>query len=184
MIADRKLMALLIWLGAACGSPATAPPVQAAHRIARPTNEAERAVPKSADPPALPSGRPALSTPGTDPAVLPKCVMHAGVTEVETTERGGPGGKKIGSTEHKSSCYYNAECVREHGVLTAGDGIVRIHCEGRACVCRIEFMPPRESVHEFSFEAACETNEQAEQLLRDRCIPTRMLPEDSSVTKP
>lgn len=104
--------------------------------------------------------------------------MHAGVTEVETTERGGPGGKKIEPTERKSSCYYNAECVRQHGTVTEGDGIVRIHCEDRACVCRIEFMPPRESVHEFSFEATCETNEQAEQLLKDRCIPARKLQEE------
>jgi hypothetical protein len=80
---------------------------------------------------------------------------------------------------NKSSCYYNAECIRQHGVATPGDGTVTIHCEDHACLCRVEFLPPAASVHEFSFDATCETNEQAEQLLKDRCIPARRFPQES-----
>ena len=106
-------------------------------------------------------------------AALPQCVLHAGQINVETTRQGGPDGRQIGPTARKSSCAYNAECIKQKRVSSPGDGHVSLQCEGQACVCRIEFLAPRQTTHELSFEATCETAEQAEQLLVDRCIPAR-----------
>lgn len=171
MSTGPTLRGMLIVFASACGSATTSPPAQVGPRAS------------VTEPAAAWSEESAAPSRTAEPAALPSCVMHAGLIEVETTKRRGPGGKNIEPIERKSSCFYNAECIRQHGVSNRGDGIVRIHCEDSACVCRIEFLEPSESVHEFSFEALCESGEQAQRLLRERCISARRLPEETGPPK-
>ena len=115
------------------------------------------------------------SGPGTG-AVLSPCILHAGEINTDTTRWRGPVGQ-LGPTARKTACAYNAECVQRQGATSHGDGTVTLQCNGRACVCRIEAFGARPVKREFAFEAECATGEQAQRLLKERCIAAAARPD-------
>jgi hypothetical protein len=106
---------------------------------------------------------------GQAPIATPSCVLHAGDIHTETLRERGPGGQPCPSTR-KTSCYMNAECITERGVVTPSDALVEVECNGHQCVCRWELLGDPGRTREFAFEAECESTTQADHLLRDRCI--------------
>lgn len=66
----------------------------------------------------------------------------------------------------------DAECIAHHGVATEGDAFVEVQCAGQRCVCRVELLGKHPKTVEQTFEAKCESAEQAEQLLKARCVPS------------
>jgi hypothetical protein len=67
-----------------------------------------------------------------------------------------------------------AACIAQHGVDTPGDGLVAVECDNGGCVCQIEVFgdtSEASTTRELAFEAPCDDAEQAERLLKERCIP-------------
>ena len=101
---------------------------------------------------------------------LSPCVLHAGEVHTEEHRERGPGGVP-GPATRRTACYVNAECDRQKGVTTPGDALLEVECDGSRCVCRVELLGGNSVKREQSFEAECETGDQADQLIKQRCIP-------------
>ena len=97
------------------------------------------------------------------------CEIHAGEVQTATEREGGPSGETWRTTR-TTNCYVNAECVSEQGVTTPGDGSVELQCEGHDCVCRVQIFGPPPTSYEKRFDAECESSDQQDQLLRERCL--------------
>ena len=169
----RQMLASL-WVLISCGS---APEKESTSSSAAP--QAHTAPTTGAEVSTVPtnSADASLTAGDATASILPPCVMHAGEIKNTRKQRRGPGGVPVGPQEHNSSCAYNAECASQRGVSEPGGGTVTILCENTACTCRLETFAPEHAVREFSFEATCETSEQAQTLLKERCIAARKLPQ-------
>jgi hypothetical protein len=118
--------------------------------------------------PSRPTSQPAA---GTQPRVQTPCVVHSRDFDLDSYRPRGTDGQ-MGPETRSASCYVNAACIAQHGVNTQGDALPELECAQTHCVCRIEFLEPQPSHFEFKFEAeaACDTDEQADRLLLERCV--------------
>jgi len=100
------------------------------------------------------------------------CVLHAGDSQAERRERITPSGQ-VQMVVATGTCSFNAECVREQGRESEGDGDVELDCHDRSCSCSLRRWSPPEKTMSFSFQIGeiCATADMAEQLLRDHCMP-------------
>ena len=116
------------------------------------------------------TGESETSAPRKDDGVVSSpCTLHAG--EVETkTRRWRSADGELSPPESDAECAYNAECTKERGVSTPGDGSIALRCRSGTCVCVIEVFEPAASKREFSFEAECTSGDQARELLSTRCM--------------
>jgi hypothetical protein len=99
------------------------------------------------------------------------CVLHAGDSHTHRRERLTPSGAG-GIVAATAECSFDAECVRQEGTPSAGDGFVTVDCREQTCSCSFRSWTPSEKSFAFSFQLAspCSTMEMAEQLLKDRCM--------------
>lgn len=106
--------------------------------------------------------------------VLHECDVSAGESHTTVRQEYGPNKEVLGPPRHSSSCSMGASCIAEHGVDTPGDGLVAVECENGKCVCEIEVFGDtsgQSTTRKLAFDARCDDAEQAERLLKERCIP-------------
>jgi hypothetical protein len=106
-----------------------------------------------------------------DSGITAPCILHAGDSHSHRREVLGPGGK-VGQTTSKADCSFNAECVREQGKSSPGDGDVSVDCVDRRCTCTrrplSRSVPP--TVFTFELETPCSSTDVAQQVLQERCM--------------
>lgn len=106
-----------------------------------------------------------------DMGIHSPCALHAGDSQAERQETRSPTGQ-VESVVTTGSCAFNAECVRQQGTESPGDGDVEVECRDRACSCSLRSWSPAERTLSFSFQIdeVCSTADLAERLLRDVCM--------------
>lgn len=131
--------------------------------------------PPQAAPPTLPVERTAEGAvppeEGRRVGILSPCVLHAGDSHSHRRERLGPSGAG-GLMATSAECSFNAECVKQQGRRSPGDGSVELDCRDRDCSCSFTSgSSPRNSFKStFRLATPCDTADMAEHLLRTRCL--------------
>ena len=99
------------------------------------------------------------------------CVLHAVDSRAERKETRAATGQ-VESLVTTGNCSFNAECVRQQGKDSVGDGDVEVECRDRACSCSLRSWVPSEKSLSFSFQVdgVCSTADMAERLLKAVCM--------------
>ena len=137
---------------------------------AEPTRHAALPPTTPPPPPIAPAGETQVTAIGTE------CVSSAGESQTTTRRSFGPNRAPGSSTTLSAGCSMSATCIAQQGVQTPGDGLVEVRCDEHGCACRIEVFDARPATRTFSFVAECNDTEQAERLLKERCIPAARHP--------
>ena len=129
---------------------------------------------------AVPRQIPVVARPAPSPVeestvarILPECHISAGESHTTVRQEFGPD-KVLRPAKRSSICSMSAACIAQHGVDTPGDGLVAVECDNGHCVCQIEVFDDTSeasTTRELAFEAPCNDAEQAERLLKERCVP-------------
>jgi hypothetical protein len=113
----------------------------------------------------------ARSDSGRSPTISSPCVLHAGESRKRKREVIGAVPKSE-PTSFNASCSFNAECIRQHGVTSPGDGFVDLECSNKNCSCVRRLLSPsvEPTTTTFELEVPCATTETAQRLIRERCM--------------